>query len=72
LETGAAVLELYAFEDVKVGIQIMAQYLLQIGIHFFAFNALRRTSKQYMPLSALTGNRDGDDDPVAKKDFQTV
>ena len=72
LETGAAVLELYAFEDVKVGIQIMAQYLLQIGIHFFAFNALRRTSKQYMPLSALTRNRDGDDDPVAKKDFQTV
>ena len=71
LETGAAVLELYAFEDVKVGIQIMAQYLLQIGIHFLAFNALRRTSKQYMPLSALTANRDGDD-PVAKKDFQTV
>lgn len=54
LESGRAVLELYAFEDIKIGIQIMAQLLLQIGIHLLAFNALRRTSATYLPLSAIS------------------
>ena len=50
LESGRAVLELYAFQNVKIGIQIMAQLLLQSGIHVLAFRALCRTSQQYMPL----------------------
>ena len=73
LENGRAVLELYSFEDEKVGIQIMAQYLLQIGIHVLAFNALRRTSQQYMPLSSVLPSSTGkDEDEGARRDPQEV
>ena len=68
-----AVLELYSFEDEKVGIQIMAQCLLQIGIHVLAFNALRRTSQQYMPLSSVLPSSTGkDEDEGARHDPQEV
>jgi len=75
LESGQAVLELYAFQDVKVGIQIMAQMILQGGIHVIAFLALRRTSAQYMPLLCSTrasDENDGAAETKAKKEFQTV
>jgi len=73
LENGRAVLELYSFEDEKVGIQIMAQCLLQIGIHVLAFNALRRTSQQYMPLSSVLPSSTGkDEDEGARHDPQEV
>jgi len=76
LESGRAVLELYAFEDEKVGIQVMAQYFLQIGIHLLAFNALRRTSQQYMPLSSVlpisAGKKDEGEDAARRPDPQEV
>ena len=73
LENGQAVLELYAFQDVKVGIQIMAQMILQVGIHIIAFLALRRTSAQYMPLLCSNPTRASDEDEVTSTtEFQTV
>ena len=58
LTTGKDVLELYAFADVKIGIFIMAQFLLQIGLHLLAYLGLLRASQQFLPLSAVTPKED--------------
>lgn len=71
LESGRAVLELYAFQNVKIGIQIMAQLLLQSGIHVLAFRALCRTSQQYMPL-ILEKNKETREEVKEAKEAHSV
>jgi len=76
LENGQAVLELYAFDNVNIGIQVMAQMILQAGIHVLAFLALVHTSKTYAPLFKNTRPSNAplasSSKVVSNKDFQTV
>jgi ABC-type multidrug transport system ATPase subunit len=51
LESGKDVLELYSFENIKVGTQVGSQFGLQLGIQFLAFYALYRGQQQYMSLA---------------------
>ena len=51
LENGREILELYSFENVKVGTQVGAQFGLQLGIQFLAFWFLKRGQEAYMALN---------------------
>ena len=50
LADGAAVLELYSFEDIRVAPQVLCQLALTFGLQCLAFVLLVRSSSRYMPL----------------------
>ena len=50
LPDGAAVLELYSFEDIRVAPQVLCQLALTFGLQCLAFVLLVRSSSRYMPL----------------------
>ena len=51
MENGREILELYSFENVKVGTQVGAQFGLQLGIQILAFWFLKRGQEAYMALN---------------------
>ena len=68
LENGREILELYSFENVKVGKQIGAQFGLQFGIQFLAFWCLKRGQETYMALNIPKENvKDDDEDATNTK-----
>ena len=69
LENGREILELYSFENVKVGTQVGAQFGLQLGIQFLAFWFLKRGQEAYM---ALTIPREEDNKSVNSDDDATA
>jgi ABC-type multidrug transport system ATPase subunit len=69
LENGREILELYSFENVKVGTQVGAQFGLQLGIQFLAFWFLKRGQEAYM---ALNIPREEDNKSVNSDDDATV
>jgi ABC-type multidrug transport system ATPase subunit len=50
LPDGAAVLEMYSFEDIRVAPQIAYQLLLSVGLQLVAFGCLVRSSSKFLPL----------------------
>jgi ABC-type multidrug transport system ATPase subunit/ABC-type multidrug transport system permease subunit len=51
LPDGTAVLELYSFEHIDVGMQIGLQLVLAFGLQLMAFRLLVRNTGRFMPLS---------------------
>lgn len=65
LPDGAAVLELYSFEDIQVGAQIACQLALAFGLQMTAFWLLVRSTGRFMPLRIEKETGDGDEAKAA-------